>query len=630
MITRQPLAGVGRRLRRRCEENPSFASTAHYFFNGLGADSRRNHCPALIRAAVELEYLRWPLRLRRLVRGRDVLDVGCGRGLHAVGFVLVGARSYTGLDPIIRLDSDKVKNLRTRTKVTCGWSPRQIMARLPRVRLIPGTTGDLAPDAAFDVAVLHNVTEHLIHIGDVFDAIRRHLRPAGRIIFNHHNFYCWNGHHQKPYTVAEIDAQDAEQRKYVDWAHLSYEPRPDEYVARGLNRIRLDDLRALTERHFAVETWQELASDSKRGGGRLTADILRRHPQYTERELSIHNVYCLARRRDDARPRRRKLEMSSAPCSAVALTALAAALAACTAPNRPPEPQPHELAIRSLLGRTLEPPPIPAERRAALEADLAAAVRAYNAGPADEQNIIWVGRRMAYLGRYREAIGWFTVGLAVHPRSSRLLRHRGHRQITVRDFRSAVRDLTRAAALIEGVPDEMEPDGQPNARGIPRSSSHTNIYYHLGLARYLRGEFDRALDAYRRCADLCTNDDMLVATLHWTYMTLRRLGRDAEAAALLERVSPGMDIMENTAYHRLLLMYKGDLSTQDILAGVTPGETSAIDDATTAYGVATWLWCNGDHDEARALLERIVEGEAWAAFGFIAAEADLARLRAGS
>ena len=38
---------------------------------------------------------------------------------------------------------------------------------------------------------------------------------------------------------------------------------------------------------------------------------------------------------------------------------------------------------------------------------------------------------------------------------------------------------------------------------------------------------------------------------------------------------------------------------------------------------------NGLEDEARAVLERILDARSqWAAFGYIAAEADLARLRA--
>ena len=77
---------------------------------------------------------------------------------------------------------------------------------------------------------------------------------------------------------------------------------------------------------------------------------------------------------------------------------------------------------------------------------------------------------------------------------ARFYRHRGHRYISVRRFDEAAADLARAAELSEGVPDVVGEDGAPNAAGIPRSTSHSNIWYHLGLAYYLQGEFERAAE----------------------------------------------------------------------------------------------------------------------------------------
>src|SRR5690348_16204327 len=88
----------------------------------------------------------------------------------------------------------------------------------------------------------------------------------------------------------------------------------------------------------------------------------------------------------------------------------------------------------SLLGRPLMAPNLPAERRAALEKDLAAARADLERNPDSADAAIWVGRRTAYLGRYRDAIAVFTAALAKHPSDPRLYRHRGHRYITVRDF----------------------------------------------------------------------------------------------------------------------------------------------------------------------------------------------------
>ena len=118
---------------------------------------------------------------------------------------------------------------------------------------------------------------------------------------------------------------------------------------------------------------------------------------------------------------------------------------------------------------------------------------------------------------------------------------------------------------------------------------------------------------------------MLVATSHWTYMTLRRLGREKEAAAVLEPIREGMDVIENRDYHRLLLLYRGDLSPEALFAEVTDsGSTLAL--ATVGYGVGNWYLYNGRRSEAVELFRRVIAGGSWASFGYIAAEAELARM----
>jgi hypothetical protein len=47
--------------------------------------------------------------------------------------------------------------------------------------------------------------------------------------------------------------------------------------------------------------------------------------------------------------------------------------------------------------------------------------------------------------------------------------------------------------------------------------------------------------------------------------------------------------------------------------------------ATQGYGVGNWYLVNGDTRKAREIFERVVAGNAWQAFGWIAAEADLKR-----
>ena len=278
----------------------------------------------------------------------------------------------------------------------------------------------------------------------------------------------------------------------------------------------------------------------------------------------------------------------------------------------------------SLLGKPLVPTPISAEARQALEDNLKQAEIVYGRNPDDPDATIWLGRRMAYLGRYRDAIETFSEGIEKHPDDARMYRHRGHRYITVRELPRALADFSKAAQLVAGKPDQVEPDGQPNARNIPTSTLQSNIYYHLALAHYLSGDFARAADAYAKCMSVSKNPDMLVATTYWYHLALARQGKNTEAAALLAPISASMEIIENASYHRLLRMFKGELTPESLLA---PGG-AGLDAVTTRYGIAAWHLANGRKDAALPLLREIVDGHApqWPAFGYVAAEAELARL----
>jgi tetratricopeptide (TPR) repeat protein len=283
----------------------------------------------------------------------------------------------------------------------------------------------------------------------------------------------------------------------------------------------------------------------------------------------------------------------------------------------------------SLFGKPLFSPDLAPAQKATLDANLARAQADLAAKPNDPDLIVWVGRRQAYLGRYRESIETFSKGIAQHPKFAALYRHRGHRYITVREFDKAITDFEMAATLIKGQPDAIEPDGAPNASGKPRSTLQSNIWYHLALAYYLTGDFEKARVRYLEGMKVATvNDDMFVAMTDWLYMTYRRLGRDQEAKALLEPIREQMDILENKAYHQRLLMYKGLVKPESLLTvqGATPGTPpDPVQLATQGYGVGNWYLYNKDLPKAKEIFERVTQGTSWGAFGFIAAEADLKR-----
>lgn len=269
----------------------------------------------------------------------------------------------------------------------------------------------------------------------------------------------------------------------------------------------------------------------------------------------------------------------------------------------------------SLLG---EPLSSPAPRQAALD-QLATAKADYDADSNNADNIIWYGRRTAYTGDYRGAIEVFSEGVEKFPDDARMYRHRGHRYVSIREFDRAIADLEHAAMLIEGTENETEPDGQPNARNIPVSSLHGNIWYHLGLAYYLKQDWDNAHRAYQNGFNAGRNADNRVSTTHWLYMILQRKGDPEAAVEVLDVITADMDVIENMSYHNLCLFYKGEITLAELIGDNEDSPAGAA----VMYGAANWHYYTGDTDKAEEMLQSLVATDGWAGFGYIAAEVDL-------
>ena len=268
-------------------------------------------------------------------------------------------------------------------------------------------------------------------------------------------------------------------------------------------------------------------------------------------------------------------------------------------------------------------PELTKEIRRDFETKLVEAKTRFESNTKDADSLIWLGRRTAYLGQYKEAIKIYSEGIESFPADARLYRHRGHRYITLRCFDLAIKDFKQAAKLVRGKTDEIEPDGLPNARNIPTSTLQSNIWYHLGLAYYLKGDFKSALKAYREAERVSTNADMQVATAHWLYMTLRRLGREKDAARVIASIKPDLDVIENTDYYKLIQMYQGRIKPADLLAEI--GAATTLSNASIGYGLGNWFLYSGQRSEAEKIFRQINVGNQWASFGYIAAEAELKR-----
>jgi tetratricopeptide (TPR) repeat protein len=284
-----------------------------------------------------------------------------------------------------------------------------------------------------------------------------------------------------------------------------------------------------------------------------------------------------------------------------------------------------DLAAQPCLDKAKEIAPVlDAETREIYQEKLKAAEAVHLAKPNEADSIIWLGRRTAYLGRYKNAARQFSSGIVLFPNDARFYRHRGHRYITLRCFDDAIRDFEKAAQLIKGKPDEIEPDGLPNAKNTPTSTLQSNIWYHLGLAYYLKGDYKSALGAYEEAQKVSTNNDMRVATTYWHYISLRRSGNAKEAKKVLKPFAGEIELIENTDYLKLIKLYRNEAKVEDLLSAIG-ANAETLGSASLGYGVGTYLRYKRDKSGAMAIFRKIVAGNQWASFGYIAAEKELAR-----
>jgi len=257
----------------------------------------------------------------------------------------------------------------------------------------------------------------------------------------------------------------------------------------------------------------------------------------------------------------------------------------------------------SALGQTVQyRSPAGIEYRALV--DTGAVARALSALASDPRNvdkIIAVGVAQSGVRQFREAIETFTRGIAIAPNNAMLYRWRGHRYLSVREFDKAMQDLTKGFSL---------------------DSLNYGILYHLGIVRFVRGDFAGAADAFRRAQPIAPEAGELAGSTDWLWMSLSRAGRSVEAKAMLDRRPDSLPI--DNAYARRLKLYRGLLSPDSV---ITPADSADVQAATLAYGVGNWYLVRGDTATARRWFERSVRSGGWPGFGFIMSEVELRRLR---
>ncbi len=210
--------------------------------------------------------------------------------------------------------------------------------------------------------------------------------------------------------------------------------------------------------------------------------------------------------------------------------------------------------------------------------------------------------------QYQEAVKIDTEALVKFPNNADLLLERGHRQLGLRQFTAAQKDLEQAV--------QVDP-------------SSLDSHYHLGLAHYFQGQFAEASSHFREARDLAKSDDSLIDCTAWLYVSLRRAGKEQEAKTALARITPEV---HNTEPHLLFYLHllrfdKGQMSEAQVLpAKPAPGDVEAeLSFNTINYGVGNWHLYHREKPLADTFFHKVVPGEAWNSWGFIGSEVELSR-----
>jgi tetratricopeptide (TPR) repeat protein len=230
------------------------------------------------------------------------------------------------------------------------------------------------------------------------------------------------------------------------------------------------------------------------------------------------------------------------------------------------------------------------------------------ANPKQVALVLALSKAEAARRQYKEAVRTCTAGLAAAPNDADLLVERGHRELGLRNFPSAMTDLKRATEL---------------------APQNLDAFYHLGLSHYFLGEFAAAAASFDAARALAKNNDSLIDTSNWLYVSLRRAGNEAKANEVLTRITPDVKNTEPHLYFYLSLLhfYQGKITETQVLPlpPAKPDDLEAeLSFNTVTYGVGNWHLYHHEAHQATKLFEEVVKGEAWNSWGFIASEAELA------
>ena len=305
-------------------------------------------------------------------------------------------------------------------------------------------------------------------------------------------------------------------------------------------------------------------------------------------------------------------------------TALAGLVIGCGPPTLRLIPPPLGAEAISFVGDTLWSVNLSAAEGQARVTQLADAKRRAGVFRDDLNAQLLLGRRTAAMGRLREAIEIYTKAIEAVPTDARLYRRRGELLLQIREPNLAAGDLRRAvsrAKQVNGKEFLEGPDGQLNATSVLHSSLLL-----LGITHYIRGDYREAYPVLVSAAQSADDSDGIAAASLWLFFTLQRAGRLSEASQVAKVIPADLPVVNRRPELRLLQAFAGTISLDSLQRdlGADAGSAAA---GLYLYGVGSSLLARGRRTEAAEAFDEVRHAAGWETVVYIAAEADLARLR---
>jgi hypothetical protein len=233
-------------------------------FHGLRDDSKFRRLYAVLQSCIELDLPTLAEGFALLVPGARIIEIDATLMVNAVLMRALGAVSYIGCIGEGDRARRSYRNPLTMARVRSSLAVPDLEELDPAVSFVEEIGPEHAHSADIVIARPEPTGKALDH---AIDTGLRLLKPGGRLILHWRNPRSWSGHGRTPQTVDQINPQDSDQAKFVDWAHL---PRMHASVP------NFDQVRSRLESHFAIEDWTD-ELDAPDAVIRVTPRIHRAH-----------------------------------------------------------------------------------------------------------------------------------------------------------------------------------------------------------------------------------------------------------------------------------------------------------------------------------------------------------------